>query len=101
MEPTLREGDRLVVLWGARPRPGALVLVRLPPGPDGPRPLAVKRVTGPAPDDPRGWWVERDNPREGVDSWSVGAINDADVLAVAITRLPRWPALLARRRSAG
>ncbi len=101
MEPTLREGDRLVVLWGARPRPGALALVRLPPGPDGPRPLAVKRVTGPAPDDQRGWWVERDNPREGVDSWSVGAINDADVLAVAIARLPRWPALLARKGSAG
>ena len=35
-----------------------------------------------------GWWVERDNPAEGVDSWLVGAIPDGDVLAVV-----RVPAL--------
>ena len=29
MEPTLHEGDRLLVLYGARPRPGRLVAARL------------------------------------------------------------------------
>ncbi len=94
MEPTLRPGDRVLVLWGARPRPG-LALVRLPDGPDGPRPVAVKRVTGPDPDRPGAWWVERDNPREGVDSWQVGGIPQEQVLARVICRLPRW---VARKR---
>ncbi len=86
MLPTLTEGDLLLVRWGLRPRPGQLAVVRLPPGPDGPRPLAVKRLT-----DRTGgrWWVERDNPAEGVDSWQVGAIADADVAAVVLARL--WP----------
>ncbi len=88
MEPTLHEGDRLVVTYGARPRVGRLALVRLPPGLDGPRPLSVKRVTGRAPDEPGAWWVERDNPHEGVDSWLVGGIPDADVVAVVLTRIP-------------
>jgi hypothetical protein len=39
--------------------------------------------------DPDGWWVERDNPAEGVDSWSVGAIPDADVVARVLGRV--WP----------
>jgi hypothetical protein len=52
--------------------------------------VAVKRATfrqrvGDRP----GWWVERDNPQVGVDSWSVGAIPDSEVLAVVVTRL--WP----------
>src|SRR5690554_1663099 len=86
MLPTLADGDRLLVRWGARPRPGGLVVVRLPAGPDGPRPLAIKRATHRADD---GWWVERDNPAEGVDSWQVGAIAGSDVLAVVLIRL--WP----------
>jgi hypothetical protein len=87
MEPTLVDGDRLLVRYGARIRPGALVLVRLPD-----RPLGVKRA---ARRDADGWWVERDNPRDGVDSWAVGAIADEDVLAVVLVRV--WP-LLRRRR---
>jgi len=88
MEPTLHEGDRLLVLYGARPRAGRLAVVRLPDDPrTGPRPLAVKRVTGREPGG-SGWWVERDNPREGVDSWLVGAIPPRDVRAVVVTRLP-------------
>ena len=90
MEPTFHDGDVLVVLHGARPRPGRPVVVRLPDGPDGPRPLAVKRVTGPAPGEPGAWWVERDNPREGVDSWLVGAIPDDDVVALVLGRVPAW-----------
>ena len=79
MEPTLHDGDRLVVRHGARPRAGRLVVVRLPDGV-----VAVKRATR---REPAGWWVERDNPRVGVDSWSVGAIPDRDVLAVVLLRL--------------
>jgi hypothetical protein len=65
-----------------------VVVVRLPGGV-----LAVKRATA---REPAGWWVERDNPAEGVDSWTVGAIADRDVLAVARTRL--WPVRWTRLR---
>ena len=83
MQPTLRDGDMLLVRHGGVPRVGALVVVRLPDGV-----VAVKRATGRR---DGGWWVERDNPAEGVDSWLVGAIPDADVLAVVKARL--WPLL--------
>jgi Peptidase S24-like len=86
MEPTLRDGDRLVVRYGARPRPGRLAVVRLPPGPDGPRPVAVKRLSH---QEAGGWWVERDNPAYGVDSWQVGALAPEDVLALVVARM--WP----------
>jgi phage repressor protein C with HTH and peptisase S24 domain len=81
MRPTLRDGDRLLVRHGAAPRAGDLVVVRLPDGV-----VAVKRATVRR---DGGWWVERDNPDEGVDSWQVGAIPEADVLAVV--RLRVWP----------
>jgi phage repressor protein C with HTH and peptisase S24 domain len=81
MEPTFYDGDRLLVRYGAPPRVGALAVVRLPG-----RPLAVKRVTRRTPD---GWWVERDNPEMGVDSWQVGAIPDRDVVARVVLRW--WP----------
>jgi phage repressor protein C with HTH and peptisase S24 domain len=86
MEPTLREGDRLLVRYGAPPRIGRLAVVRLPDGP-----LAVKRVTRRVDD---AWWVERDNPDEGVDSWVVGAIPDHDVIGRVLLRV--WPPRLAR-----
>jgi signal peptidase I len=79
MQPTLYDGDRLLVRHGASPRVGDLVVVRLPDGV-----VAVKRVTA---REPTGWWVERDNPAEGVDSWVVGAIPDADLIAVVRARL--------------
>jgi phage repressor protein C with HTH and peptisase S24 domain len=82
MQPTLHDGDRLLVRHRAVPAPGRLVVVRLPE-----RGLAVKRATERHAD---GWWVERDNPVEGVDSWLVGAIPEDDVLAVVVARL--WPA---------
>jgi phage repressor protein C with HTH and peptisase S24 domain len=83
MLPTLRPGDLLVVRTGAATvSPGRLVVVRLP----GDRPVAVKRLAARVPD---GWWVERDNPAEGVDSWLVGAVADADVLGRVVARL--WP----------
>jgi phage repressor protein C with HTH and peptisase S24 domain len=81
MEPTLREGDVLLVRHGGRPRAGGLAVVRLPDGV-----VAVKRAVRREPD---GWWVERDNPLEGVDSWRVGAIADPDVLARVLGRVRR------------
>jgi phage repressor protein C with HTH and peptisase S24 domain len=81
MLPTLRDGDRLLVVHGASPRLGRLAVVRLPDGV-----LAVKRVTR---REPGGWWVERDNPAEGVDSWTVGAVPEPDVVARVLVRL--WP----------
>ncbi len=81
MQPTLRDGDRLLVRHGATPKVGDLAVVRLPEGV-----VAIKRVTR---REPGGWWVERDNPEEGVDSWSIGAVPDADLVAVAICRI--WP----------
>ena len=81
MQPTLYDGDRLLVHHGGTPRVDDLVVVRLPDGV-----VAVKRATL---REPGAWWVERDNPEEGVDSWSVGAIPDAAVVAVVRARL--WP----------
>lgn len=81
MEPTLYDGDRLLLRYGGTPRIGSLVVVRLPD-----RPVSVKRVTQRM---AAGWWVERDNPAEGVDSWLVGEIPDDDVVARVVCRL--WP----------
>jgi nickel-type superoxide dismutase maturation protease len=81
MEPTLSAGDALLVRWGGRVQPGRLVVLRLPDGV-----LAVKRA---AQLTAEGWWVERDNPDQGVDSWRVGAIPEADVLGVVLLRY--WP----------
>jgi hypothetical protein len=82
MEPTLYDGDLMLVSVGTRPHAGRLAVVRLP----GERPLSVKRLAFLTPD---GWWVERDNPREGVDSWQLGAVPEADVVALVIARC--WP----------
>ena len=82
MEPTLRDGDRLLVRWGAAPVVGRVAVVRLP----GDRPLAVKRLLRL---EPEGWWVERDSPTEGIDSWSVGAVPAEDVLGIVVRRV--WP----------
>ena len=85
MLPTYRDGDVLLVLRGARPRPGRVHVVRLPPEPGGrPRPLGVKRVTGPDPDAPERWWLDADNPAEGVTSFDVGSVPTASVLAVVV-----------------
>jgi hypothetical protein len=83
MEPTLRDGDRLLVQHGAAPKVGGLAVVRLPD-----RPLSVKRVTRRVPE---GWWVERDNPTDGVDSWLVGPVPPDAVVARVVARF--WPLL--------
>jgi len=89
MEPNLHEGDRVLVLYGARPRTGKLAIVRLPDDETGcPRPLAVKRLSGPDPAGGDGWWVERDNPKEGLDSWTVGAIPRDAIRGRVLLRVP-------------
>ena len=88
MEPTLHDGDRLLVRWGGRrARPGAVAVVRLPD-----RPLSIKRL---AFREPGGWWVERDNPALGVDSWQIGAVSDHDLIGVAMFRLSPGPGRIA------
>ncbi|MDQ1585693.1 MAG: hypothetical protein QOH80_1058 [Actinomycetota bacterium] len=87
MQPTLYDGDHLVVRYGGTPRVGRLAVLRLPGGP-----LAVKRI---AFQDGAGWWVERDNPAEGVDSWQVGAVPGDQLVAMVLFRY--WPL---RRRPA-
>jgi phage repressor protein C with HTH and peptisase S24 domain len=82
MQPALRDGDRLVVRPGGQPCAGRVAVVRLPGG----RPLSVKRLAFRSGD---GWWVERDNPAEGVDSWQVGAVPESDVVAIVWARY--WP----------
>ena len=74
MQPTLNDGDLLLVRVNSEPEPSSLVVVRLPERPGR---------------DTDGWWVERDNPREGVDSWQVGAIAPSDVVATVVARI--WP----------
>jgi hypothetical protein len=94
MEPTLHDGDRLLIRYAGVPAPGRLAVVRLPPEADGtPRPVAVKRLSRLVDE---GWWVERDNPAEGVDSWLVGAVPARDVVATVVLRLWPRPALLRR-----
>lgn len=88
MEPTLLDGDRLLVRHGAVPAAGRLAVVVLPGGV-----LAVKRL---AHRQATGWWVERDNPVAGVDSWTVGPVPATDVRAVVLCRI--WPL---RRRGRG
>lgn len=91
MLPTLCDGDLLLVRGGGDRRPGRLAVVRLPGG----RPLSVKRL---AHHDEQGWWVERDNPAEGADSWVFGAVPEDDVVAVVLARVwPRPRALTAGR----
>lgn len=81
MAPTLRDGDRLLVGYGLRPCAGAVAVVRFADDV-----VAVKRLDHHT---PQGWWVARDNPREGRDSWTAGAVPDDGVLAVALLRM--WP----------
>jgi len=86
MLPTLREGERLLVDYGASVCPGALVVARFPDGIVTVKRTAERRTTAAgAP----GWWLTSDNPDEGVDSRHRGPVAEADVLAVVRGRV--WP----------
>jgi phage repressor protein C with HTH and peptisase S24 domain len=90
MLPTLRDGDRLLVRYGALPRPGRLAVVRLPDGV-----VSVKRLEVV---DAEGYWFSRDNAHEGLDSWALGrASTAAEVLGVVRARVWPRPGPLRRR----
>ena len=86
MEPTLRADDVVLVWWGARARPEALVVFEHPGRPGL---LVVKRAVHRDPADTGRWWVERDNVAGGSDSWTLGSIASSDILGRVVTRLPR------------
>lgn len=81
MRPTLRPGDRLLVAYAARVRPGRVVVARFADGT-----VVVKRAVE---ERDGGWWLLGDNLAEGVDSRHRGAVPSYDVWAVA--RLRVWP----------
>ncbi|WP_210585896.1 nickel-type superoxide dismutase maturation protease [Streptomyces sp. GESEQ-35] len=74
MVPTLYHGDRLVVQWGARMRPGDVVVLRHPFQQDL---LVVKRA---AERREGGWWVLGDNAYAGGDSTDYGVVPEELVL---------------------
>ena len=86
MTPTLYPGDRLLIRYRRRPRPGALVLARFPDGT-----LAVKRVheARSTSSGRPGWWLLSDNEADGVDSRHRGPVADEAVLGVVLLRV--WP----------
>ena len=98
MTPTLYPGDRLLIRYGRRPRPGEVVMARLADGT-----LAVKRVgearetrSGGA-----GWWLLSDNAEEGIDSRHRGPVPDEAVLGVVLLRVWPRPARIGLGRSPG
>jgi nickel-type superoxide dismutase maturation protease len=81
MLPTLRPGDRLLVEYGSRVRPGAVVVLRHPLQHDL---LIVKRALERR---PSGWWVVGDNPQVRNDSREFGPVPDDLMVARAWVRL--------------
>ncbi|MEU6991868.1 nickel-type superoxide dismutase maturation protease [Streptomyces sp. NPDC046465] len=74
MVPTLRHGDRLLVRWGARVRPGDVVILCHPFQQDL---LVVKRAKERR---EGGWWVLGDNAFAGGDSTDYGVVPEDLVL---------------------
>lgn len=83
MVPTLRDGDRLIVRYGAPVRPGDVVVAYRP---DLPGLVIVKRAVRCVDD---GWWLRGDNPYGSDDSAAFGAVPARLVLARALLRLRR------------
>lgn len=96
MTPTLYDGDRVLVRYGAPVHPGRVALGRFRSRPDL---LVIKRVSGSAGAD---WRLLSDNHRAGSDSREYGP---AEVLAVAVRLWPtgrgRVPSSFLRRRLGG
>ncbi|MFF4756008.1 nickel-type superoxide dismutase maturation protease [Streptomyces sp. NPDC002514] len=86
MVPTLYHGDWLVLQYGARIRPGDIVVLRHPFQQDL---LVVKRAVERR---EGGWWVLGDNSYAGGDSTDYGAVPQELVLGRVRLRLrPRRP----------
>ncbi len=95
MLPTYADGDLLVVARGGRPRAGAAATLALPPDPSGsPRPRSVKRLVRREHGMPPRWWIDSDNPAEGLTSFEVGPIPEEAIDGIVLGRLPallvRW-----------
>ncbi|MCQ9183943.1 nickel-type superoxide dismutase maturation protease [Streptomyces sp. IBSBF 2953] len=80
MVPTLQHGDRLLVQYGARVRPGDVIVLRHPFQQDL---LVVKRA---AERREGGWWVLGDNAYAGGDSTDYGTVPDELILGRARLR---------------
>ncbi|MDG4858176.1 nickel-type superoxide dismutase maturation protease [Streptomyces sp. T-3] len=80
MVPTLRHGDQLLVRYGARVRPGDVVVLRHPFQQDL---LVVKRAVERR---EGGWWVLGDNSYAGGDSTDYGTVPEDLVLAKVLAR---------------
>ncbi|WP_226931252.1 MULTISPECIES: S24/S26 family peptidase [Parafrankia] len=91
MRPTLRDGDACLVLWGAPPRPGDVVVARLPE-----RGLGIKRAEFADPDG--SWWLRSDNVGVGTDSATFGMVAATDILGRVVARYWPRPRPLRRRR---
>lgn len=85
MVPTLEHGDWLLVRYGARVRPGDVVILRHPFQQDL---LVVKRAVERR---EGGWWVLGDNAFAGGDSTVYGVVPRAMVLARVAARLRPRP----------
>ncbi|MFM9366809.1 nickel-type superoxide dismutase maturation protease [Streptomyces sp. Da 82-17] len=85
MVPTLRHGDRLLVKYGARVRPGDVVVLRHPFQQDL---LVVKRAVERR---GSGWWVLGDNAFAGGDSTDYGTVPEELVLARVVGRFRPRP----------
>ena len=75
MEPTLADGDFVLIDFTQKPGIGDLALAS-PPGDDDL--WVVKRVARIVADG--GYWLTSDNPERGVDSRRWGTVDSADVL---------------------
>ena len=91
MVPTLRPGDRVLVWYGARVRPGNLVIARRP---DRPNLVMVKRAVR---RESGGWWLLGDNPYGSDDSRKFGVVPDESVLGRVLLRYRRVWRLRSRR----
>ncbi len=87
MLPSLRPGDCLLVLVGARVQVADVVVARHPRNP-GPELLLVKRVARRVDD---GWWLLSDNADVGLDdSRAFGVVPDAEVVGRVWFRYYPW-----------
>ncbi|MFI5532738.1 nickel-type superoxide dismutase maturation protease [Kitasatospora sp. NPDC051853] len=84
MRPTLRDGDRVLVRYGAAPRPGRVALFEHPRHAGL---LVLKRAVERRPE---GWWMLSDNPFVETDSRQYGAVPEELILGQVLCRLG-WP----------
>jgi phage repressor protein C with HTH and peptisase S24 domain len=90
MSPALADGDIVLISLWARPRPGAVVLVRWPQRHGQ---LSIKRAVG---RHGTGWWVEGDNADASTDSRQLGT---ATPVGVVLARM--WPSPRIQRAQRG